>query len=90
MNKRNFLAMTVLLVLALGTPTIGAAPAPAAPTPPPFDQPHMQAALDHLRAAKADLDQAPADKGGHRVRALQLVKNAIAEVDKGIEYDRTH
>ena len=54
------------------------------------DQPAMQAALDSLRAAEQHLKLASSDKGGHRVKALQLVKNAIAEVQKGIEYDRHH
>jgi hypothetical protein len=54
------------------------------------DQPHMQAALDHLRAAKVELDAAVADKGGHRVKALALTKDAIAQVEAGIEYDRRH
>jgi hypothetical protein len=54
------------------------------------DQPHMQAALEHLRAAKGELDRADADKGGHRVRALKLVNEAIEQVEKGIGYDRRH
>ena len=54
------------------------------------DQPHMQAALDHLKAAKAELELATADKGGHRVKALSLVNDAIAQVEKGIEFDRKH
>jgi hypothetical protein len=35
------------------------------------EQPHMKAALEHLRLAKAELEQAEADKGGHRVAALK-------------------
>jgi hypothetical protein len=54
------------------------------------DQPHMQAALDHLRAARAELDKAEADKGGHRMKAIQLVNDAIAQVEKGVGYDRHH
>ncbi len=54
------------------------------------DQPHMQAALDHLRAAKAELQAAEADKGGHRVKAIALTSDAIAEVERGINYDRRH
>lgn len=54
------------------------------------DQPHMQAALDALRAAERQLKEATPDKGGHRVKALQLVRDAIAQVEKGIEYDRRH
>ena len=54
------------------------------------DQPRMHTALEHLRAAKADLEAATADKGGHRERALRLVNDAIAETEKGISFDRHH
>jgi hypothetical protein len=54
------------------------------------DQPHMVAAREHLRAAKAELDAAAPDKGGHRVKAIERVIEAIAEVDRGIEYERNH
>jgi len=48
------------------------------------DQPHMQAALDALKSARANLDKAEADKGGHRANALKLVNQAIDEVNAGI------
>jgi hypothetical protein len=54
------------------------------------DQPHMQAALEHLRAAKGELEKADADKGGHRVKALGLVNDAIAQVERGVGFDRHH
>ena len=50
----------------------------------------MQAALEHLRAAKGELDKAEADKGGHRLKAISLVNDAIAQVEKGVGYDRHH
>ncbi|HYM59920.1 MAG TPA: hypothetical protein VEZ11_03390 [Thermoanaerobaculia bacterium] len=53
-------------------------------------QPHMAAALDELRAARADLEAALSDKGGHRGRAIALVDEAIEEVRAGMEYARTH
>ena len=49
------------------------------------DQPHMQAALDHLRQAKSNLESASSDKGGYRVKAIAEVNNAIDETKKGIE-----
>lgn len=49
-------------------------------------QPHMQAALDHLQAAKTELQTALADKGGHRVRAIALVDEAIGEVQAGMAF----
>jgi hypothetical protein len=54
------------------------------------DQPHMQSALQHLQAAKGELELATADKGGHRTKALSLVNDAIVQVQQGIEYARTH
>ena len=54
------------------------------------DQPHMQAALGHLRNARAELEAATSGKGGHRERALELTRQAIGEVESGIEYDRHH
>jgi hypothetical protein len=49
-------------------------------------QPHMQAALDELRGARSELEAAVSDKGGHRVRAIELVDEAIGEVKAGIEF----
>ncbi|HEY6322122.1 MAG TPA: hypothetical protein VJA16_11240 [Thermoanaerobaculia bacterium] len=53
-------------------------------------QPHMVAALDELRAARGELQTAAADKGGHRVRAIELVDDAIEQVRHGIDYAATH
>ena len=47
-------------------------------------QPHMQRALDHLQAARSELESAARDKGGHRVNAVRLVNEAIDEVNRGI------
>jgi hypothetical protein len=79
--KRRTAYVLTLSLLALGGFLIGRARA---------DQPHMQAALEHLRAARGQLDVAEADKGGHRVRAIRLVNDAIGEVERGIAYDRRH
>ena len=49
-------------------------------------QPHMTAALAALKTARAELQLAAADKGGHRVKAVNLVNDAIAEVNAGIAY----
>jgi hypothetical protein len=51
-------------------------------------QPNMQAALGHLRAARAALARAEHNKGGHRARAMEIVNNAIAEVEAGIAAGR--
>jgi hypothetical protein len=47
-------------------------------------QPHMNNALHALQNAQAQLQEASADKAGHRVNALNLVGQAISEVNAGI------
>jgi hypothetical protein len=62
----------------------------AASLPSLANQPNMEAALASLQQARESLQNATIDKGGHRVRALKMVNQAIAEVKAGIEYDKTH
>ena len=78
--KRLFVALLVVVAVSGGF-FVGRASA---------DQPMMQSALEHLRAAKADLERATHDKGGHREKALRFTNDAIAEVERGIGYDRRH
>lgn len=47
-------------------------------------QVHMQNALRDLQNGKAELAAALPDKGGHRVAAMKLVDQAIAETKAGI------
>lgn len=51
------------------------------------DQPRMEQAIEHLRLAKASLEQAQQDKGGHRGKAMALIDQAIAEVTSGMRAD---
>ena len=60
----------------------------AGTTPAAPDQAFMQKAKDNLQQAKNNLNNATPDKGGHRNKALDLVKDAIDQVEKGIAYDR--
>lgn len=55
-----------------------------------YDQPNMVKAREYLQAALANLNRASADKGGYREQAISLVRDAIAEVNRGIEYDRNN
>lgn len=52
------------------------------------DQPHMQAALDALRTARAELKMAEHNKGGWRVRALEHVDRAIGDTEAGMRFAR--
>lgn len=76
---------TIVLAGALMT-TVGATMASSASA----DQPNMQAALTALETAKAALERASTEHGGHRVKALEATKLAIDETRAGIEWDRTH
>ena len=62
----------------------------AVPTADADKQPKMRDALRSLKAAAAHLQKATPDKGGHRVNAIRLTNEAIAEVEKGIAFDNTH
>jgi hypothetical protein len=51
-------------------------------------QPHMVAALDALRTARSELPSALANKGGHRVKAIASIDQAIEETNAGIAAGR--
>jgi hypothetical protein len=53
-------------------------------------QPNMNSALASLESAKSSLERAAHDKGGHRVRALELIDQAISEVQMGIQAGAEH
>jgi hypothetical protein len=53
-------------------------------------QPKMHQALENLRSAAAALEAADHDKGGHRAKALELTRGAIAQVEAGIRFDNRH
>jgi hypothetical protein len=77
MKARITLAVLALLVLAVAGLAAG-------------DQPFMRAARADLMTARSELQKATPDKGGHRVKALQLVNQAIAQVNAGMAFDRQH
>ena len=79
MKRQRVLSALVLVAVLIGGIVAGRAHAA---------QPHMRAALDHLRNARSELNAATADKGGHREAALRIVNDAIREVQAGIEYAR--
>ena len=49
-------------------------------------QSHMVSARDSLQAALTQLEEAETNKGGHRVNAINYTKDAINEVNLGIQY----
>jgi hypothetical protein len=52
---------------------------------PALGQPNMESALNALISARGSLERAAHNKGGHRVRALELTNAAINEVQMGIQ-----
>jgi hypothetical protein len=66
------------IVTAVGFGTLGAGTAYAF-------QEHMATARNDLQQAANELQQAEHDKGGHREAALDLVQQAINQVNLGIQ-----
>ena len=77
MKHTTILSMLAILLLVV---SVSARP----------DQPIMQSAKINLQNAKAQLIAASPNKGGHRAKAINLVNEAIAEVNRGIAFDRRH
>ncbi|WP_342359260.1 twin-arginine translocation signal domain-containing protein [Terrarubrum flagellatum] len=48
------------------------------------NQPYMQSALNSLLSAKSSLQKGATNKGGHRVNAIDLINQAIVEVQAGM------
>ena len=82
MNRSTF-AVPFLVALAFAGGTLITQPSAAG-------QPHMRSAQDALKVAERHLEDASQDKGGHRKRALDHVRQALTEVRAGIKYDRRH
>ncbi len=76
-SKLRFTALA--LVFALFFAALGAGATLAA-------QPHMVNARNYLNSALNELEAANANKGGYRANAINLVRQAIQEVNLGIEY----
>jgi hypothetical protein len=75
---------------------IGEAQGPAVPEPvdqavPGAErQPHMWRAVVALREARRQLREAKHDKGGHRVQAMALIEQALAQLHEGIAFANRH
>jgi hypothetical protein len=70
----------------------GVAEGPAAPLPVDEEvaggnqEPHMRNAIVQLREARKQLHDASGDKGGHRMKALELINDAIKQTHEGIKF----
>ncbi len=81
MNKPP-LKSTILALVIVSTILLSASSSSIA------GQPKMQAALDALNVAERQLKKGSNDKGGHRVKALDLVRQAKKQVRKAMKFDR--
>lgn len=95
MKKIGFLSLVITAALTLtlafaaaasgpraaaAVPVAAAAPAPAAaPAMPPH--PHIDEALESMRAAKHHLESAEHDFHGHRAKAIAHLNQAIREAE---------
>jgi len=77
-NRRDLLVPAAAVVAAGAVITAASREAQAS------NQPHMDAALGLLSQARAELQQATHNKGGHRTRAIQLIDQATGQVRAGI------
>jgi hypothetical protein len=80
-SKKSELTRREVAVVASGLLVAGS----ISVTPAVAAQPEMEAALASLNDALASLQAAEANKGGHREKAIDLVEQAIAQVQLGIE-----
>ena len=79
MTRRDLSALAAGGALAAAIATLPVLPASAY-------QGNMERALSALYSALASLREATPNKGGHRETAIDLIQQAIQQVQNGIEY----
>ncbi len=77
--KGSTVVLLVALAYIISQKTVNAAQAEP--------QSQMKIALGHLELSKAALERATVDKGGHRLRAIELTEDAIAQVRQVVDDD---
>jgi len=98
MRGLSAVAVGGALLVALWAPTVAAQQAPSGVPAPPQQQmpqhgerhPEIRAAMHALMNAERHLQEAAHDYGGHRVKAMELIKQAQEELRAGLEWDRAH
>jgi len=70
-----------VVAAAPATPAVAAAPATPAVAPTPERHPHIDEALESMRAAKHHLESADHDFDGHRMKAIEHLDQAIHEAE---------
>ena len=82
-TRRDFTATMATGVAAIGLLGTSAQSAKAY-------QGNMERALASLHGALESLRESTANKGGHRAKAMDLVRQAIAETQAGVEFADEH
>lgn len=77
------------LLLSTAVAGFGQSPTPL-PKRDPERHPHIRAAMGDLRRAGNQLEHADRDFGGHRAKALQLVKQAEDELREAMAWAKAH
>ncbi|HTU01057.1 MAG TPA: hypothetical protein VMG58_04540 [Candidatus Sulfotelmatobacter sp.] len=98
MQRLLRVAVRAILVLTLWAPAVGAQQPPSGPPTVPPQQvpragerhPQIRAAMRALTNAERHLQEAAHDYGGHRVKAMELIKQAQEELQAGLAWDRAH
>lgn len=100
MKKIGFLTLLILATLlfmiafpaaagpkapAPPTPAVAAVPAAPASAAMPERHPHIDEALEHMQAAKHELEIAEHDFGGHRAKSLAHLNQAMREAQICLE-----
>jgi hypothetical protein len=80
-SKVRLAVAAVLTAITFGVPGAGIAYG---------DQLRMFNARNNLQQGLSELQQAEPDKGGHRDQAINLVQQAIDQVNQGIQYAQQH
>jgi hypothetical protein len=62
-------------------PAVAAVPATPVPVATPERHPHIDEALEHMRAAKHELESAEHDFDGHRVKSIEHLNQAMHEAE---------
>jgi hypothetical protein len=79
MHRRTALIAAIAFVLGLAT---------AAYTQ--EEHPHIVAAQNLLAQARDHLEKAAAEYGGHRLKAMDHIRQAEAELKEGLAFERSH
>jgi hypothetical protein len=90
---KTFFVSAALALLVVATPrrelhAQAAAPARQQAATRREQHPRIHAAIRELEAAKAELQKAPHDFGGHRADAVVAVDKAIEQLRLALQYDK--